>query len=37
MWRIEGRRFSGKEDTFTKESTPTNSNFFLTTSLAISF
>jgi hypothetical protein len=37
MWRIEGRGFSGKDATFYKEAVPTKTNFFLTTSLAISF
>lgn len=37
MWRIEARGFSGKDETFIKEQTPVNNNFFITTSLAISF
>ena len=37
LWRVEGRGFSGKDKTFTKEDNPANTNFFLTTSLAISF
>ncbi|WP_343674191.1 porin [Chitinophaga sp.] len=36
-WRIEGRGFTGKDKTFLKEQTATNNNFFITTSLAISF
>ncbi len=37
MWRIEGRGFSGKDATFEKEGTPSKNNFFLITSLAVSF
>jgi hypothetical protein len=37
MWRIEGRGFSGKDKTFVKENTMSKDNFFITTSLAISF
>ena len=37
MWRIEGRGFSGKDKTFQKNRQPVNSNFFLTTAIAISF
>ncbi|WP_462250067.1 porin [Ferruginibacter sp.] len=37
MWRIEGRGYSGKDKTFEKAGKPVNNNFFLTTSLAISF
>ena len=37
MWRIEGRGFSGKDETFLKKQKATNNNFFITTSLAISF
>jgi hypothetical protein len=37
MWRIEGRGFSGKDKTFEKAGKPDNNNFFLTTSLAVSF
>jgi hypothetical protein len=37
MWRIEGRGFSGKDKTFEKSGMPSNNNFFLTTSLAVSF
>lgn len=36
LWRIEGRRFLGKDKTFTKDGNPVNTNFFLTTSLTIS-
>ncbi len=37
VWRLEGRGFSGKDKTFVKEDKLVNSNFILTTSLAISF
>lgn len=37
MWRIEGRGFSGKDKTFEKDGKPVNTNFILSTSLAISF
>jgi len=37
MWRIEGRGFSGKDKTFEKRGNATNTNLFLTTSLAVSF
>lgn len=37
LWRIEARGFSGKDKTFVKNEIPTNTNFFLTTSLAVSF
>lgn len=37
LWRIEGRGFSGKDKTFEKNGSATNANYFLTTSLAISF
>ncbi len=37
MWRMEGRGFSGKDKTFEKEGKQVNTNFTLTTSLAISF
>ena len=37
MWCIEGRGFSGKDKTFEKDGMPVNTNFILTTSLAISF
>ncbi|MFT3846679.1 MAG: porin [Lacibacter sp.] len=37
LWRIEGRGFSGKDKTFMKMGEPVSTNFFLTTSFAISF
>lgn len=37
LWRIEGRGFSGRDKTFTKDGQPSSTNFFLTTSFAISF
>lgn len=37
MWRVEGRAFSSKDKIFIKNGNPTNKNFFLTTSLAVSF
>jgi hypothetical protein len=37
LWRLEGRGFSGKDKTFEKASKPVNSNFILSTSLAVSF
>ncbi len=37
MWRMEARGFSGKDKTFEKDGKPVNTNFILTTSLAISF
>lgn len=37
LWRIEGRHLSGKDKTFIKENRPVNTDFILTTSLAISF
>jgi len=37
LWRIEGRGFSGKDKTFEKNGNPANNNFFLTTSLSVSF
>lgn len=37
MWRIEGRGFTGKDKTFIEEGDAVNSNFFITSSLAISF
>lgn len=37
MWRIEGRGFSGKDKTFVKDGQASNTNFFVTTALAISF
>lgn len=37
MFRVEARNLSSKDDTFLKDGNPTDSNTFLTTSLAISF
>lgn len=37
LWRVEARGFSGKDKTFVKENIPVNNNFFLTSSLAVSF
>lgn len=37
MWRIEGRGFSGKDKTFVKDGQASNTNFFITTALAVSF
>lgn len=37
LWRIEGRNFSGKDKTFIKNGKPANTDFCITTSLAISF
>lgn len=37
MWRIEGRGFSGKDKIFVKDGQASNTNFFITTALAISF
>lgn len=37
LWRIEARGFSGKDKTFTKNGEAVSTNFFLTTSFAISF
>jgi hypothetical protein len=37
MWRIEAKGYSSKDKTFLDKNTPTNSNFSLSTSLAISF
>lgn len=37
LWRTEARFFSGKDNIFVKDSKPVNTDFFLTTSLAISF
>ncbi|MGF2411242.1 porin [Ferruginibacter sp.] len=36
LWRIEGRMLSAKDRIFIKDSKPVNTDFFLTTSLAIS-
>lgn len=37
MWRIEARGLTSEDQVFEKDSNPTNSNFFITTALAISF
>lgn len=37
IWRLEGRGFSGKDKTFERKSGPTNTNFCITTALAIGF
>jgi len=37
MWRTEGRFFWGKDKIFEKNNTPVNTDFFFTTSLAVSF
>lgn len=37
LWRIEGRGFLGKDKTFVKNGSATNTNLFMVTSLAISF
>lgn len=37
LWRIEARGFSSKDKIFTLKDKPDNNNYFLTTSLAISF
>ena len=37
LWRIEARWFSGKDKTFEKNNTPVKTNYFMSTSLAISF
>ena len=37
MWRIEGRGFTSKDKIFTMNDKPSNNNYFVTTSLAISF
>jgi Putative beta-barrel porin-2, OmpL-like. bbp2 len=37
VWRTEGRLFSGKDNIFVQNSQPVNTDFFLTTSLAVSF
>ncbi|WP_192348686.1 porin [Algoriphagus sp. Y33] len=36
LWRIEGRRFTGKDSVFEENGSPSETNFFLATSLAIS-
>lgn len=37
LWRIEGRSFTGKDKIFTSVNTASNQNYFVSTSLAISF
>ncbi len=37
LWRIEARGFSSEDEVFSKEGTPRDNNFFLATSLAITF
>ncbi len=37
VWRIEGRGFKSKDDVFTQKGKPSDSNYFITTCLAISF
>ena len=37
VWRIEARGFSSKDKVFTKDGNPQNNNFFITTSLAVTF
>ncbi len=37
LWRIEGRMLSGKDKIFSKDNIPSNTDFFMTTSLAVSF
>lgn len=37
MWRIEARSFSSKDEIFMLDNKPSRSNYFVTTSLAISF
>ncbi len=37
LWRIEGRGFSSKDKIFMPNDKPSNNNYFITTSLAISF
>jgi len=37
MWRIEGKSDTSKDEIFLKDDAPTNSNFSITTSLAVSF
>lgn len=37
VWRIEGRGFTSKDKIFTLEKQPSTQNYFVTTSLAISF
>lgn len=37
VWRVEGRGFTSKDKVFFREEDPVKDNFFLTTSIAISF
>lgn len=37
MWRIEARNFTSQDEVFVEDSTPTSSNTFFATSLAVSF
>ncbi len=37
LWRVEGRGFSGKDKIFMLNDEPSNNNYFITTSLAVSF
>ncbi len=37
VWRIEGRGFTSKDEIFTLDKQPTTQNYFVTTSLAVSF
>lgn len=37
MWRVEGRSFSSKDKVFLKDGNPDNNNFFLSTSLSVTF
>ena len=37
MWRIEGRGFSSKDKVFVMDEKPTTQNYFVSTSIAISF
>lgn len=37
VWRIEGKSYTSKDEIFVKDEAPTNSNFSITTSLAVSF
>ncbi len=37
MWRVEARRFSGKDATFVKDNIASRNNFFISSALAISF
>ena len=37
VWRIEGKSYTSKDKIFMKDESPSNSNFSITTSLAVSF